>query len=135
VSWDEKRRVELGEEWPGFWIDLFEDPPMGAWLDLQEAAIAAMHNPGDQKAIEKAISAFRPLVAGHNITDRDGKPMELSLRAMNASLFRSVLSVVQRAMAGEGTPTPLPSRATSRGRSSQANPRRRASSSGRSQVG
>jgi hypothetical protein len=126
-GWDTKRRLGLGDEWPGFWVDLWEDPPMGTWIDLQEVVQAALLNPGDIKAIEKAIAAFAPLVAEHNLTDRDGKPLELTLRSMNSGLFKAVLMVVQRAMFGEATPVPLRKRATSPGRSSRARASRRAS--------
>lgn len=133
MGWDERRRVELGEDWPGFWIELWDDPPMGAWIDLQEAAAAALRNPGDIPSIERAIAAFTPLVAGHNLTDRTGAPItELSLRALSQGLFLALLRAIQQAMNG-ANPGPLSKRAPSRAPSSRAGRNsRRASSSGAS---
>jgi hypothetical protein len=131
-GWDEKRRVPLEPPWDSFYVELWEDPPMGTWLALQEAAAAALANPGDLEAIERAIASFGPLVAAHNLTDRAGKPIGLTLREMSGGLFLAVLLAVKRALEGAGTAVPLGNRANSPAASSRAPRRRCASSSGSS---
>lgn len=129
-GWDAVRRLPLSEPWEEFWVDLLEDPPMGEWLRIQAAAIEATTNPTPE-SIDKAIVAFRPLIAAHNITDRDGQPLELSLQSMPSSLFRAVLLVVKRALEGEGLPPTPAKRARSRVPSSPRTRSPRATSSGR----
>jgi hypothetical protein len=107
-GWDVVRRLTLPEPWSDFWVDLYEDPPMGSWLKVQSAAIAAIANRSPE-TIDAAITAFRPLIAAHNITDRDGQPLELKLESMPSSLFQAMLLVIRRALDGEGLP-PTPAR-------------------------
>lgn len=129
-GWDVVRRLSLSEPWEDFWVDLYEDPPMGSWLKIQSTAIAAMAN-RTPETIDAAITAFRPLIAAHNMTDRDGQPLELELESMPSSLFQAVLLVVRRALDGDGLP-PTPARkARSRVPSSQGTKSPATTSSGR----
>lgn len=129
-GWDTTRRVYLAEPWQDFYVDLFEDPPMGAWLDLQEAANEAMKNP-TPPVIEAAIRAFTPLIADHNLADREGKRIEeLTLRSLSSGLFRAILGALERAMAGDGVPPTPARRERSRAPSSPGARRRRATTSG-----
>ena len=130
-GWDLTRRVYLAEPWQDFYLDLYEDPPMGVWLALQEAANESLSNPIPPN-IEAAIRAFGPLVADHNITDRNGKPIEeFSFASLSSGLFQAILGAVRRAMEeGEGLPPTPAKRARSRGPSSPGVRRRRATPSG-----
>lgn len=130
-GWDQTRRVKLDPPWDDFYIDLWEDPPIGAWIDLRESAVEALGNPTPQ-AIAAALMAVRPLVSAHNLTNRAGEPIELELRVMGASLFTAVLRAILRAVEGAGTTVPLGKPARSSGTSSQGSRRRRVSSSGSS---
>ena len=40
-GWDLTERRTLPEPWAEFWVELYDEPPLGAYLDLQEAAVAA----------------------------------------------------------------------------------------------
>lgn len=128
-GWTDVRRLNLSEPWQEFWVDLYEEPPMGSWVRIQSAAIEATSNPTPE-SIDRAIAAFKPLIAAHNITDRDGQPLDLTLESMPSSLFRAVLLVVRRALEGEGLPPTLARKARSRAPSSQAKKSRRITSSG-----
>ncbi len=121
-GWDQVRRLSLPAPWQEFWVDLYEDPPMGDWLDAQAAAVAAKSNPTPE-TIDAAVRRFGPFIAAHNITDRDGQPLaELSLHTLSAGLFAAILDTVQRALEGGGLPPRRARRERSRGPSS---PRRR----------
>ncbi len=129
-GWDVSRKLALTDPWADFWVELYEEPQMGLWLDLQAAAQAAMKELTPE-SVEGACRAIEPLVKAHNITDRDGKPIkELSLRTLSAGLFKALLLAVQRALAGEGLPPSPAKRERSRGPSSPASRPRRASRSG-----
>lgn len=132
-GWDETRRVELAEPWSDFWLDLWEDPPMGAWLEIQAKCVAAMRAPQDIALIRDAIATFGLLVADHNITDRSGKRIEtFSLEALSSGLFRAILSAVliQIAGVGSGSSDPLVKTALSPEPSLRARRSRRTSRSG-----
>ncbi len=128
-GWDAVRRLTLAEPWQDFWVDLYEDPPMGEWLAIQEKANEAASNPVPD-AIDAAIRAFRPLIATHNITDREGQPMELTLQTLPSSLFAAILLAVRQALDGAGLPPTSAKRARSRGPSSPRPKSPRASNSG-----
>lgn len=130
-GWDQTQRVKLDAPWEDFYIDVWQDPPIGAWLDLKTAAVEALSNPVPD-AIEAALVAVRPFVSSHNLTDRAGEPIELEMRVMGASLFVAVVQAVLRAVEGAGTTVPLGKPARSSETSSRASRRRHASSSGSS---
>ena len=126
-GWDQTRRIALSEPWQDFWIELWEDPPMGAWLDLQEAAREALANPVPP-AIEACIIAFQPLIAKHNLKDRAGGPItELTLRTLSSGLYQALLGALRTALNG---PPASAKRERSRAPSSPKPRSRRASPSG-----
>ncbi len=130
-GWDETITVPLDDPWAPMSISIWADPPMGAWLDLREAAAAALSNPGDVATIERAIAAFGPLVASHTLVDRAGKPIDqLTLRALPSGMFVAILRGIERVMNGGEGSGPFVLKAPSRARSSQAKSRRRATASG-----
>lgn len=119
-GWDETRRLALPDPWADFWVDLYENPVMAHWLAFSDAVETALADPVPD-TIEQACRAMLPLVAAHNVTDRDGAPIDLGdFRSLAPSLFRAVVQTVQRAIEGEGTASPL-AKGTSRRRSSRAN--------------
>lgn len=125
-GWDATVRRQLAEPWQDFWVELYGEPPLGAYLDLQEAAVAAQQTLTFE-TIQSACRTIEPLVKAHNLTDRDGKPIkELSLRTLSAGLFTALLM----ATLGAASPPPPAKRERLRGPSSPASRSRRASSSG-----
>lgn len=135
TAWQETITVPLGAPWEPFSVDVWTDPPMGAYLDLKEASIAAVMNPGDVPTIERAIASFGPLIASHTITDRDGKPLELSLRSMSSGLFLAVVNALRSQVFGGEEAGPFEKPATSPARSSRGRNRRRGTPSGDSPSG
>ena len=129
-GWDQVRKTTLESPWETFWLELYEDPPIGAWIDLQEAVGAALGDP-TPGPIGTALAAVGPLVARHNLVDRDGEPLTFGeVARFSGGLYRAVVAALMREIGGAPA-GPLPRRkGTSPGRSS---PRRRspsASSSG-----
>ena len=125
-GWDLTERRTLPEPWAEFWVELYDEPPLGAYLDLQEAAVAAQKSL-TYEAVQAACRTIEPLIKSHNLTDRDGHPItELSLRTLSAGLFKALLLTVL----GATSPPPSAKRERSRGPSSPGSRPRRASSSG-----
>lgn len=130
-GWQEPIPVRLEAPWQDYTVFVWPDPPIGAWMDLQEAAQAAIENPTDIPTLERAVATLGPLVASHDIQDRDGQPLrELSLRSMPGTLFLAVVRAVRRADWKDEGPAPFGSRATSPEPSSPARSRRRGTPSG-----
>ena len=120
-GWDQILRLALDEPWEAFWVDLYEDPPMGAWIDLQEASAAALANP-TPGPISKALGALAPLIAAHNLVDRTGEPLDFSEAGagrFSLGLYAAVANRILREIGGAPA-GPLPRRrGTSPGRSSR----------------
>lgn len=124
TGWDATRRVHLDAPWEDFWLDIYEDPAIAVWLNLKEVGEAGLRDPR-METIEKACLAVKPVIAGHNLTDRDGKPIEIELRALSVGLFKAVvLRILRELQAGAD---PKPNRAQRRERSSPK-PRSRSAS-------
>ena len=132
-GWDQTRRVTLAEPWETFWVELWEDPPMGDWMDARDATTKALAELTPEN-VDNAMKAFSRLLAGHNLTARSGEPIALdqpgAFRSLPASLFKALYGAINRALDGAGVPPPSARRERSRGRSSPGTRSRHATSSG-----
>ena len=128
-GWDEANRVRLPSPWEEFWIEAYTQPPLGDWLDAREAVAAASAT--SLPSLDKALDACRRLVKDHNLVDREGKPLDLTLRTMSTSLILAYLTAMVGALGGVGESTaPLSPRTTSPVRSSRRRTSRPASGTG-----
>jgi hypothetical protein len=129
-GWDQVRRAKLSEPWDSFWLDLFEDPPIGAWIDLQAAVAEALSDP-TPGPIGNALAKIGPLVAKHNVTDRDGRPLAFTdAMAFPGGLYRAIVTAIMRELGGASAVPLSVKKASSPARSSRAKRSRRASPSG-----
>jgi len=137
-GWDAVRRITLDEPWQDFWVEVYLDPPMGIYIDMQKASSVALARP-DEASMSALISSMRPLVAAHNLTDRDGAPLEPWVAAnMGAKLIRSITAAITAAQNDEGgaPADPLPKTpASSSGRESPRSRSQRTTRSGGSRSG
>lgn len=136
-GWDAVHRVSLPEPWDGMWIDVFDNPPLGLLLDLGEQVALAMGDPRPE-VIEAALATAGRYIAAHNLTDREGKPLEWSLRSFAPTLVVGVLRAIGDDLRRGADTGPFDNRAAKRarshGRSSPASRSRPASASGSSRA-
>lgn len=120
-GWDTTRRVELAAPWSDFWVEVYTDPEFGLFLDFREAWAEAKGNPLPE-TIDRLIVLMTRCIAAHNITGRDGAPVELRLRNLNASLTTAIAGAITDVVNGGGEPAdPLPTAALP----ASSSPRRR----------
>lgn len=115
-GWDRTHRIELPEPWEGFWIEVLDNPPTSVLLDLGEAVAKGQSDPRPE-VIEAALAAARPYIAAHNLTGRDGKPLEWTLRAFAPSLIVAVIVAIKDDMESGAAAAPFASRSARRARS------------------
>ena len=128
-GWDAVKRVTLAEPWQDFWVEVYLDPPMGIYIDMEKAASLAVGRP-DEATMSALISSMRSLVAAHNMTDRDGAPLEPWVAAnMGAKLIKGITSAITETQQDEGgesedplTPATSPGRGSRRSRSPRTTP-------------
>ena len=134
-GWDATHRVTLPDPWEGMWIEVYDNPPMGLLLDLGEQVALAMNDPRPE-VIEKALVTAYGYIAAHNLTDREGRPLEWSLRSFAPTLVVCVLRAIGDDLRRGADTGPFDNRAAKRARSrapsSRASRSRRASASGSS---
>ena len=117
--WAQARRVPLAEPWDAFWIEVFADPPLAVYVEFEER-LAEMERERTTASAEAVIAVIAQLVKAHNLTDRDGRPIELSLRGgLTAGQLSGISKAIRTVLNGGGSADPLPSKAPSRGRSSR----------------
>lgn len=138
-GWDAVRRVTLTEPWSDNWVDVYLDPPMGIYIDMQKALSATIAQ-ANAETLSALLAAMRPLVAGHNLVDRDGKPLEpWTADNMGVRLIKGIAAAIKQVQdEGEGgaPADPLPMEpGTSPGRGSPASRSRRTTGSGASRAG
>ena len=114
-GWD-VRRVQLGEPYTECWVEPYLDPPMGMWLDFREAALTAKSDPSEPNA-DRLLAVTKLFVADHNLTDRDGAPLEVwTARTVGPKLTNAIRMAIESVLQDEGgaTADPLPNRTTRR---------------------
>jgi hypothetical protein len=94
TGWDATRRVQLDPPWDSFWVERYVDPPIGDLLALADTAAAAIKVRSTQN-LDATCAALRRLIAAHNLTDRAGRPIEISFESLTYSLLLSVVIAVQ----------------------------------------
>lgn len=128
-GWDTTRRVTLAAPWSDFWVDVYTDPEFGLFLDFREAWNEAKGDPVPE-SIDRLIALMARCIAEHNITGRDGAPVELRLRNLNAGLTTAIAGAITEVVNGGGASAdPLPT-AVSPVSSSPRRRSRRSSASG-----
>jgi hypothetical protein len=133
-GWDAVRRTFLAEPWQDFWIDAFVDPPIGDYLAMEAAARAAVSMP-TEATLDELIGTLPALIRAHNMTGRDGEPLEWKAAAMGAKLIKSLTAALKSVQDDEGgaPADPLPKsgrRRSSRRHVSPAGPSRSSTPSG-----
>jgi len=140
-GWDQTHRISLPEPWSDFWIDVLVDPEMGVFTRAKETATAGMQDltKGSAEEISEAgdlmLLRLAGLFADHNLTYRDGTPIDFAQKGtfarLTGGLIAGIYDVVMQAIRGLDTSPPTPARrATSRGPSSPRTRSPRATSSG-----
>lgn len=134
-GWDAVVREHLDPPWQEFWVDAYVDPPLGDYLDMQKAAEEAVGRP-NEASIDALLATMKPLIADHNMTGRDGGPLQWKGRELGSKLVSALVAALKKAQDEGGAPAdPLPRkqrRALSRGRGSPASASRRSTRSGAS---
>ena len=117
-GWDAVRRVTLAEPWQDFWVEVYLDPPMGIYIDMQKAASEAVAR-ANEVTLTALIGSMHPLIAAHNMTDRDGDPLTTwSAATMGIRLIKGITAAIHQVQNDDG------------GASADPLPRKRASSPG-----
>lgn len=117
TGWDATRRVNLNPPWESFYLDVYEDPPAGDWINLIEAV---RDIPTGEAGISRACDALNTLIAAHNLTNRAGEPIEIKYGTTNANLL---LAIIQAFRGEADEPAPLV-QTSSPATSSRARPNR-----------
>lgn len=115
-GWNATVPIRLDEPWSEFTVNVYSDPPIGAFLEAKAAAAEAMAQ-ADEANLRRAVASAAALVASHDITDREGQPLVLELGALTPSLLSALLDAVLRGTRGAADP-PLAT-----GKSSGGSPR------------
>ena len=109
-GWDAVKRVTLAEPWQDFWVEVYLDPPMGAYLDMQAAVETAKRLP-NEASITGLLATMPALIAEHNMTNRDGTPLTWEARALGARLVKAIsdaiVSVIDEPIEGGEPADPL----------------------------
>lgn len=130
-GWDAVQRVTLAAPWQDFWVDVYLDPPMGIYIDMKAAVSLAMALPNEAN-MDALLGSVRPLIADHNMTNRDGTPLTWAARNMGSRLIQSLTDAIHQVQdEGGASADPLPmNRATLRASGSAAKRSRSATRSG-----
>jgi hypothetical protein len=91
---DAVRRTQLAEPFADWWIEAYTDPPIGDFLDMRTAANEATAEPTEAK-MDALVATLARLIKSHNMTNRDGSPLEFVLRAMPARLIAAISGALQ----------------------------------------
>ena len=112
TGWDAVRRVTLAEPWQESWVEVYLDPPLGAWLDLKDALRNAGAAP-TRENLDTLVGFMAPLIAAHTIPSRDGTPFAWDTAHMGARLIRVVSEAIIAVQEGGESADPLSTSATS----------------------
>jgi hypothetical protein len=64
TGWDATHRVYLAAPWDSFWLDVYDDPPAGDWVDLSEAVRQMVGGGEDlETGVNRSCVAIRRLIA------------------------------------------------------------------------
>lgn len=99
--------IQLASPWEAFWVRPYLDPPLGLYLDMQAALHRAQAEP-TEASIDALIATIPPLIAEHNITARDGSPIEWKSRALGSRLILATVEAIKRVQDGGEPADPLP---------------------------
>lgn len=137
-GWD-VRRVQLGEPYNEFWIEVYLDPPMGLYLEMQTVLRDAIAS-HDEAVLDRALALMKECVADSNLVTREGAPLDKwTTRTVGGKLVGrlgvAIRSVIENDEGGASAdPLPTTRRAASPGRGSPAPRSRRSTRSGGSRA-